>query len=124
MLEAIERCVMPKITVLPHPEYAPQGKEIETGGGISLADALLDHGVEIEHACGKVGACTTCHVIVKQGYESLNPPEEDEEDMLDRAWGLQPESRLSCQAIVDDADLVVEIPMYSINLEKEKPPKP
>jgi 2Fe-2S ferredoxin len=115
---------MPKITVLPHPEYAPQGKEFETGGGISLADALLDHGVEIEHACGKVGACTTCHVIVKQGYESLNEPEEDEEDMLDRAWGLQPESRLSCQAIVDDTDLVVEIPMYSINLEKEKPPKP
>lgn len=112
---------MPKITILPHPEYAPQGKEFETGGGISLCDALLDHGVEVEHACGKVGACTTCHVIVTKGYDSLNPPEDDEEDMLDRAWGLRPESRLSCQAIIDDADLVVEIPMYSINLEKERP---
>jgi 2Fe-2S ferredoxin len=113
---------MPKITVLPHPEYAPDGKDFTSAGGTSLCDALLEHGVEIEHACGKVGACTTCHVIVRQGYDSLNPPEEDEEDMLDRAWGLQPQSRLSCQAIVAGEDLVVEIPMYSINLEKEKAP--
>jgi len=115
---------MPKITVLPHPEYAPEGKQFEAEPPTSLCDALLDHGIEIEHACGKVGACTTCHVIVKKGFESLNPPTDDEEDMLDRAWGLQPESRLSCQALVADEDLVVEIPMYSINLEKEKPPKP
>jgi ferredoxin, 2Fe-2S len=115
---------MPKITVLPHPEYAPGGMEFEANGPTSLCDALLDHGVEIEHACGKVGACTTCHVIVKKGLDSLEPPSEDEEDMLDRAWGLQPESRLSCQAIVADEDMVVEIPLYSINLEKEKPPKP
>jgi 2Fe-2S ferredoxin len=113
---------MPKITVLPHPEYAPRGKDFTSEDGTSLCDALLEHGVEIEHACGKVGACTTCHVIVRQGYDSLNPPEEDEEDMLDRAWGLQPQSRLSCQAIVAGDDLVVEIPMYSINLEKEKAP--
>lgn len=115
---------MPKITVLPHPEYAPGGIEFETTGPTSLCDALLDHGVEIEHACGKVGACTTCHVVVKQGYESMEAPDEDEEDMLDRAWGLQPQSRLSCQAMVAQQDLVVEIPLYSINLEKEKPPKP
>lgn len=114
---------MPKITVLPHPDYAPEGKQFEAQAPTSLCDALLEHGVEIEHACGKVGACTTCHVIVKQGYGSLNPPEEDEEDMLDRAWGLQPTSRLSCQAIVADEELVVEIPLYSINLEKEKAPK-
>jgi 2Fe-2S ferredoxin len=111
---------MPKITVLPHPEYAPAGAEFTTEGRTSLCDALLDHGIEIEHACGKVGACTTCHVIVREGFDSLNPPGEDEEDMLDRAWGLQPQSRLSCQAIVASEDLVVEIPMYSINLEKEK----
>jgi 2Fe-2S ferredoxin len=115
---------MPKITVLPHPEYAPNGAQFEVAAPISLCDALLEHGVEIEHACGKVGACTTCHVIVKQGFGSLEPPTDDEEDMLDRAWGLQPESRLSCQAMVAGQDLVVEIPMYSINLEKEKPPKP
>jgi 2Fe-2S ferredoxin len=113
---------MPKITVLPHPEYAPDGKEFSAPPGLSLCDALLDNGVEIEHACGKVGACTTCHVIVRQGYESLNPPEEDEEDMLDRAWGLQAQSRLSCQAILAGQDVAVEIPLYSINLEKEKAP--
>jgi len=111
---------MPKIIVLPHPEYAPNGTEFEDVPGKSVCDALLDHGVEIEHACGKVGACTTCHAIIRKGYESLEPPEEDEEDMLDRAWGLEPTSRLSCQAIIEDEDLVVEIPRYSINLEKER----
>lgn len=111
---------MANVTVLPHPDFAPDGARFEAEGPISLCDALLDHGVEIDHACGKVGACTTCHVIVREGYDSLNPPEEDEEDMLDRAWGLAPTSRLSCQAIIGKQDLVVEIPRYSINLEKEK----
>jgi len=64
-------------------------------------------------------ACTTCHVIVREGYQSLNPAEEREEDLLDKAWGLEPNSRLSCQAIVGDRDLVVEIPKYSINMAKE-----
>lgn len=111
---------MPKITVLPHPEYAPEGASFDADPAISLCDALLDHGVEVEHACGKVGACTTCHVIVREGYASLNAPEEEEEDMLDRAWGLEAHSRLSCQAILAQDDLVVEIPRYSINLEKER----
>ena len=111
---------MPKITVLPHAEYAPNGAEFEAEGPASLCDALIDHGIEVEHACGKVGACTTCHVVVRDGFDSLNEPEEEEEDMLDRAWGLEAHSRLSCQAIIGDADLVVEIPRYSINLEKEK----
>lgn len=111
---------MPKITVLPHPESCPNGAEFEAEGPTSLCDALLEHGVEIEHACGKVGACTTCHVVVRQGFGSLNEPQEEEEDMLDRAWGLEANSRLSCQAIIADEDLVVEIPRYSINLEKER----
>lgn len=111
---------MPKITVLPHPEFAPDGAQFDSEGPASLCDALLEHGVEIEHACGKVGACTTCHVVVRQGFGSLNEPQEDEEDMLDRAWGLEANSRLSCQAIIGDEDLVVEIPRYSINLEKER----
>lgn len=111
---------MPKITVLPHPESCPNGAEFEAERPTSLCDALLDHGVEIEHACGKVGACTTCHVVVRQGFGSLNEPQEEEEDMLDRAWGLEAHSRLSCQAIIADEDLVVEIPRYSINLEKER----
>jgi 2Fe-2S ferredoxin len=66
-----------------------------------------------------VCACTTCHVIVKEGIQSLNTPDENEEDMLDRAWGLNPQSRLSCQAIVGKKDLVIEIPKYSINHAKE-----
>lgn len=110
---------MPNVTVKPHPEYAPEGASFEASENVSLCDSLLDHGIEIEHACGKVGACTTCHVIVREGYESLNPPEEDEEDMLDQAWGLESQSRLSCQAIVADRDLVIEIPKYSINHAKE-----
>jgi 2Fe-2S ferredoxin len=114
---------MPKITVLPHEELCPQGKEFETPAGVSLADALLDHGVDIEHACGKVAACTTCHCIVRKGFESLPPAEDKEEDLLDRAWGLTPVSRLSCQAIVRDADLTVEIPKYSINYAKEAEPR-
>jgi 2Fe-2S ferredoxin len=110
---------MPKITVLPHEELCPQGKEFETPAGVSLADALLDHGVDIEHACGKVAACTTCHCIVRKGFESLPQAEDKEEDLLDRAWGLTPVSRLSCQAIVQNTDLTVEIPKYSINYAKE-----
>ena len=64
-------------------------------------------------------ACTTCHVIVRQGFRSLNAMEEGEEDLLDRAWGLEPDSRLGCQAILADADLVVEIPKYTINHARE-----
>lgn len=110
---------MPKIVVLPHEEYAPDGKAINTEGKTTLCDTLLANGVEIERACGKVGACTTCHVIVTRGFESLNPMNDNEEDMLDQAWGLQPDSRLSCQVIVGNADLTVEIPKYSVNHAKE-----
>lgn len=92
---------------------------MDVAPGTTICDALLEHGVDIEHACGKVGACTTCHVIVESGFSSLNDVDDNEEDMLDRAWGLQPNSRLSCQAIVDGQDLVVEIPRYSLNLAKE-----
>ena len=69
--------------------------------------------------CGKVGANTTCHVAPTQWFDSLNPVDENEEDMLDRAWNLQPHSRLSCQAIVGTIDLAVDIPKYSINHAKE-----
>ena len=87
---------------------------------MSICDSLLAHGIEIEHACEKSCACTTCHVIVREGLDSLEPATEDEDDLLDRAWGLTPQSRLSCQAIVADAKLVVEIPQYTINYAKEK----
>ena len=110
---------MPTIKVLPHPEYAPEGAEITAKVGDSICEALLDNGIEIEHACEMSRACTTCHCIVHKGYESLEEPEEEEEDLLDRAWGLEPQSRLSCQAIVGKDDLTVEIPRYSINHAKE-----
>ncbi|QSA99226.1 ISC system 2Fe-2S type ferredoxin [Methylococcus sp. EFPC2] len=110
---------MPKITLLPHDELCPDGDTIDAVSGQSICDALLEAGIEIEHACEHSCACSTCHVIVREGYASLNDPDEIEEDMLDRAWGLQATSRLSCQAIVDGADLVVEIPRYSLNLAKE-----
>lgn len=111
---------MPTIKILPHPEYAPQGKTVEAPTGTSICEALLENGVEIEHACDLSCACTTCHVVVREGFASLNEMEEDEEDLLDRAWGLEPNSRLSCQAILAHQDLVVEIPKYSINHAKEK----
>ena len=110
---------MATIKILPHPEYCPQGAQITAPSGTSICEALLDHGIKIEHACDMSCACTTCHVVVREGYNSLNEPDENEEDMLDRAWGLEPQSRLSCQAIVAQQDLVVEIPKYSINHAKE-----
>ena len=110
---------MPIIKILPHPEYCPQGASVQAPAGTSVCEALLDNGIEIEHACDMSCACTTCHVIVREGYVSLNAPDEDEEDLLDRAWGLEPQSRLSCQAILAQADLVIEIPKYTINHARE-----
>ena len=111
---------MPKIIVLPHAEYAPEGVTIEAERGTSICEALLDNGVDIEHACEMSCACTTCHVIVRQGFESLGEMDESEEDLLDRAWGLEPTSRLSCQAVLSQQDVTIEIPKYSINHAKEK----
>jgi ferredoxin, 2Fe-2S len=111
---------MPEIVVLPHADVCPEGKTFEAASGVSLLDNLLEQGIEIEHACEKSCACTTCHVIVREGFGSLTEASEDEEDLLDRAWGLTPVSRLACQAIVDDTKLVVEIPRYTINHAKER----
>jgi 2Fe-2S ferredoxin len=111
---------MSRVTVLPHPELAPGGAEFEMSEAPSLCDALLDAGVEIEHACGKVGACTTCHVIIEQGFDSLNEASDQEEDMLDRAWGVTPHSRLSCQVRPGGADLVIALPLYTVNQVRER----
>ena len=110
---------MPQLIVLPHVELCPNGAVIEANSGDTICDTLLAHGIEIDHACEKSCACTTCHVILREGFNSLNSAEEMEEDMLDKAWGLEPTSRLSCQAVVSDKNLVVEIPKYSINMAKE-----
>jgi len=111
---------VPMIRILPHPEYCPEGREIDVSPGVSICEAMLENGVAIEHACEMSCACTTCHVVVREGFASLGEPDESEEDLLDRAWGLEPTSRLSCQAIVARQDVTVEIPKYSINHAKEK----
>jgi 2Fe-2S ferredoxin len=111
---------MPKIIFLPHGELCPEGAVVEAQPGDSILDAALRNDIPIEHACEKSCACTTCHVLVREGFDSLNPSDELEDDMLDKAWGLEADSRLGCQALVGDQDLVVEIPRYSINMVSER----
>ena len=110
---------MPQIIFLPHEEICPEGAVIQAEPGTTICDAALANGIEIEHACEKSCACTTCHVYVREGLESLEESDESEDDMLDKAWGLEPTSRLSCQAMVDNSDLVIEIPKYTINMVSE-----
>ncbi|PWI35289.1 ISC system 2Fe-2S type ferredoxin [Vibrio albus] len=111
---------MPKIIVLPNEELCPDGAVLEAKEGETVLDVALANGIAIEHACEKSCACTTCHVIVREGFDSLEESDELEDDMLDKAWGLEPESRLSCQAKVADEDLVVEIPKYTVNHAAEE----
>lgn len=110
---------MPQIIFLPHEEICPEGAVIEAETGTTICDAALANGIEIEHACEKSCACTTCHVLVREGFDSLEESTEEEDDLLDKAWGLEPDSRLSCQAQVGSEDLVVEIPKYTINMVSE-----
>ncbi|MEN9373332.1 MAG: system 2Fe-2S type ferredoxin [Pseudomonadota bacterium] len=110
---------MPIIKILPHPEYCPNGAEVHAPMGTSICEAMLENGIPIEHACDMSCACTTCHVIVREGFASLNVLDESEEDLLDRAWGLEPNSRLGCQAFLAQKDIVVEIPKYTINHARE-----
>lgn len=110
---------MPIIRILPHASLCPKGAEIQAPSGTSICEALLEHDIAIEHACEMSCACTTCHVVVKAGYGSLGEPDEIEEDLLDKAWGLTPTSRLSCQAILGSEDVTIEIPKYTINHARE-----
>ena len=110
---------MPQLVFLPHEELCPDGAVIEAVRGQTIIEAAIAGDVDIEHACEKSCACTTCHVIIREGLDSLEESTENEDDMLDKAWGLEPESRLSCQARVGDDDLVIEIPKYTINMVSE-----
>ena len=110
---------MTRLTVLPHETLCPDGAEIEAPEGQSICQTLLDNGIEIEHACEQSCACTTCHVIVRGGYDSLEPASDKEDDLLDKAWGLEMTSRLSCQAKVAGEPVTVEIPRYTINQVSE-----
>jgi len=87
----------------------------------SILDIMLGHKIHLEHACGGNCACTTCHVIVKGGMKSLSESEESEEDMLDRAPGLTPTSRLGCQAVITDpnAEVTIVVPRFTVNLVSE-----
>ncbi|MCK6265399.1 ISC system 2Fe-2S type ferredoxin [Vibrio sp. ZSDE26] len=111
---------MPKIVVLPHEDLCPEGAVLEAEKGETVLDVALKNGIGIEHACEKSCACTTCHVVIREGFDSLEESDDLEDDMLDKAWGLEMESRLGCQAKVADADLVVEIPKYTLNLASEE----
>lgn len=110
---------MPQIIFLPHEEICPEGMVIEVRPGVTICDAALEHGIDIEHACEKSCACTTCHVYIREGADSLNESDEDEDDLLDKAWGLEPDSRLSCQTVIANENLVIEIPKYTINMVSE-----
>ena len=110
---------MPRVTILPNEVICPDGVTVEAEPNESILDAALRNNIHIEHACEKSCACTTCHVVVRKGFDSLEQASENEEDYLDKAWGLEPESRLSCQALVGNEDLVIEIPKYTINMVSE-----
>jgi 2Fe-2S ferredoxin len=110
---------MTRLIFLPHEEICPNGAVIEAEPGTSVCDAALANGIDIEHACEKSCACTTCHVYIREGFDSLEESTEEEDDLLDKAWGLEPDSRLSCQAVVGDTELVIEIPKYTINMVSE-----
>jgi len=110
---------MPHITVRPHATLCPDGTCFEARSGGFLCDALLRNGISLEHACEKSCACSTCHVIVREGFDALAPANEDEEDQLDRAWGVEANSRLACQVVLRQQDMVIELPRYTVNLARE-----
>jgi len=110
---------MTRVTILPQPDVCPEGATLEIKPGKVLCDALLAAGLEIEHACDGVCACSTCHVIVREGFASLSSASDEEEDQLDEAWGLTPVSRLSCQLKVGETPLTIELPRYSLNHARE-----
>ena len=110
---------MPKIIVLPHEELCPDGAVLEAETGETVLNVILQNDIGLEHACEKVCACTTCHVILREGFDSVEESDELEDDLLDKAWGLEPDSRLSCQVVVAEEDLVVDIPKYTVNMVSE-----
>ncbi len=104
---------MPKI------HFMPIDVTVDVPEGTPILDAALDNDIQIDHNCGGNCACSTCHVIVEAGYESLDDMTEDEEDMLDEAEGLTETSRLSCQALVKTTDLTVKIPDNEVSWEDD-----
>jgi len=99
------------------PAEIPYGDHGRPG---SLLDIALAHGIAIDHACGGVCACSTCHVIVTEGLDSCNEPSDAEEDQLDNAYGVTAQSRLACQCVpCGTNDLTVTVPSWNRNLVSE-----
>ncbi|MHC6227250.1 ISC system 2Fe-2S type ferredoxin [Pseudomonas sp. X10] len=112
---------MPQVIFLPHEKFCPDGLVVEVEPGTNILELAHEHHIEMESACGGVCACTTCHCVIREGFDSLEEADELEEDMLDKAWGLEAQSRLACQVIVGEEDLTIEIPKYSLNHAAEAP---
>ena len=110
---------MPRVRLLPHPELCPQGMDIDIKPGKSLCEGLLKAGVQIEHACEMVAACATCHVYVREGGASLAEADDNENDQLDNAWGLEAQSRLACCIKLAGDDITVELPRHTRNHARE-----
>lgn len=111
---------MPIVTILPNETLCPEGAKIEVPTGARLAQALLANGIRIPHACEHNCACATCHVIVREGFDSLDEPEDEEYDQLDTAFGSCALSRLSCQTVMGESDITIEIPKHNRNLVNEE----
>ena len=115
---------MPIIKFLPNEEYCPEGKEIDVDPGFTICVGAFMNGMEFEQVCRMSCACTTCHVLVTEGYDSLNEVSDDELYMLEDAWGYKPGvSRLSCQAVIGNQNLIVEIPEERNDLFSIVPPE-
>ncbi|WP_414154233.1 ISC system 2Fe-2S type ferredoxin [Pseudomonas sp. BNK-43-a] len=112
---------MPQVIFLPHEKFCPDGLVVQVEPGTNILELAHEHHIEMESACGGVCACTTCHCIVREGFDSLEEADELEEDMLDKAWGLEAQSRLACQVIVGEDDLTIELPKYTLNHAAEAP---
>ncbi len=96
--------------------------DLKAGKGESLLEVAMDHGINIEHACGGVCACSTCHIYVEQGMKDLTEATEAEEDRVEEAPGLQRNSRLSCQCeVTGDGPIIVRVPAWNRNAIKEVP---
>ncbi|VFP85143.1 2Fe-2S ferredoxin [Buchnera aphidicola (Cinara splendens)] len=106
---------MPKVIFYPHKFILPEGLSVQGKTGETILDIALFNKIKMEHACEKSCACCTCHCIIRQGFYSLSPCQEKEEDLLDKAWGLEKYSRLGCQARLGKEDVEVEIPLYHVN---------
>jgi len=109
IVDGQERILDVDLASLPYSHHGLQGSLLDIAKGLDIP---------LEHACGGSCACTTCHVVVREGAENLSDMQDDEVDRLDTAWDVTPHSRLGCQAVVR-GDVVCEIPMYTRNYVQE-----